>query len=234
MAADARQPAFPSTRWSRILTPGGAGDLEALARMYWRPVHAYLRARLRCSESDADDVAQEAFAWILASQLLAKADPARGSFRGFLKRALANFAIDHVRRRGAHVRGGTAAHVPLDAAAEVADPRAPTPEQELDDAWRRELLVRAQAQLRDELTGNGRATYWALFRDYFVGADPAPDHATLAVRHGITRADVSNWLDHAKRRYRALLRDLVAETVVSAEEYDEELRWLFGPAREQR
>jgi RNA polymerase sigma factor (sigma-70 family) len=229
MPADDRRPAFPSTRWSRILAPGGARDLDALARAYWRPMQAWLAARTRCSAADADDLAQEAFAWLLASGLLDKADPARGSFRGFLKRALANFATEQWRRARAQKRGGGTTTVALDAA-ESADARERTPEQALDDAWRRELLATAQQRLRRELEDGGRATQWAVFRDHYLAAGDEPDHATLAARHGITRTDVSNWLDRAKRRYRAVLRELVADTVTTPDELEAELRWLFGTA----
>lgn len=225
------RPAFPSTRWSRILAPGGGRDLDALARTYWRPVHAFLRAQLRCSEDDAADLAQDAFAWLLSSSLLDKADPRRGRFRAFLKTALAHFAVEHVRRASARKRGGGLSHAPLEAAQSHPDPQR-TPETALDDAWRRELLERARGDLQRELEAGGRARYWALFRDYYLADGEQPDHATLAERHGVSRNDVSNWLDHGKRRYRALLRDAVAETVATPEELEDELRWLFAGTRQ--
>ncbi|MFO1076848.1 MAG: sigma-70 family RNA polymerase sigma factor [Planctomycetota bacterium] len=231
MPAPEQSPAFPSTRWSRILAPGDRRDLEALARDYAGPMRAYLAACTRTGGDALDDLAQEAFAWLLASGLLDKADPERGSFRGFLKRALRNFAIEQHRRNGAGKRGGGRSHATLADVPEPVDERARTPEQALDDAWRRELLQRAHERLRDELQGGPRATHYLLFRDYFLQGDDAIDHAALARRHGITRTDVANWLDHAKRRYRALLRELVTATVASAEELQQELRWLFGEGR---
>ena len=228
MRASDRQPAFPSTQWSRILAPGGARDLDALARAYWRPIRAWLGARLRCSDADADDLAQEAFAWILTTDLFDKADPARGRFRGFLKRSLHNFAIDRVRRVQAQKRGGGRAPDALDGTAEPADPHARTPDEVLDEAWRRELLQQAQERLQRELQGGPRAAQYELFRDYFLTDGDEPDHATLAARYGISRTDVSNWLDSAKRRYRAILREIVRETVGTGDDLQEELRWLFG------
>jgi RNA polymerase sigma-70 factor (ECF subfamily) len=229
MPPDARKPSFPPTRWSRILARGPERDLDALARDYVRPVQAYLAARLRCRIDDANDAAQDAFAWLLGTKLFDKADPARGRFRGFLKTALANFATEQWRKDQAQKRGGCVGLTTFDASGEPVDEGARTPEQALDDAWRRELLVAAQAQLQRELEGNGRAVYWALFRDYYLAAGDEPDHATLAARHGITRTDVANWLDHGKRRYRALLRERVADTVTDEATLQEELRWLFGP-----
>jgi DNA-directed RNA polymerase specialized sigma24 family protein len=226
-AAD-RRPAFPSTRWSRILTPGGQRDLDQLAREYWRPIQAWLAARVRCDDDRANDLAQEAFAWMLETGLLDKADPARGSFRGYLKCALANFVIEQHRIASAQKRGGGVAHRDLAAAPEVIDTSSKTPDQVLDEAWRRELLQRAETQLQAELEGGARATYYLLFRDYFLADGDEPDHATLAQRHGISKTDVANWLDHAKRRYRAILRQAVSDTVGNEEELQTELRWLFG------
>jgi len=217
---------FPSTRWSRILAPGGARDLDVIARLYWRPIQAWFSARLRCGEDAANDLAQESFAWMLATGLLDKADPARGRFRGFLKRSLHNFAIEQARKDAAQKRGGGVVHTALD---QVAEPvGGPIPDQALDDAWRRELLERAHEALRLELEAGPRATYYRVFRDYYFAAGDEPSHAELARRHGIGTGDVSNWLDHAKRRYRAILRGLVAETVTREDELQEELSWLFG------
>ncbi|HEX6811749.1 MAG TPA: ECF-type sigma factor [Planctomycetota bacterium] len=228
MRPDDRRPEFPSTRWSRILSPAGERDLDGLARAYWRPIQAYLAAKLRCRDDEASDMAQDAFAWLMTSGLLDKADPARGRFRGFLKKALANFANELWRKAHAKKRGGAVTLEALDESAEPVDPSSRTPDQVLDDAWRRELLEIARAELQRELETGGRAVHWALFRDYFLADGDEPDHNTLAQRFGITRTDVSNWLDHGKRRYRAILRTMVAETVTTEDELQEELRWLFG------
>jgi RNA polymerase sigma-70 factor (ECF subfamily) len=222
--------AFPSTRWSRILAREEPRDLEALARAYWGPIRAYLAQRLRLDEEAAEDLAQEAFAWMLETRIFDRADPERGRFRGLLKKALLRFALEHARKQDAEKRGGGRVHEAIDEERAPADQRSRTPDQALDDAWRRELLQRARDQLEAELFSSGRRDYFLVFRDYFLDeADDEPDHAALAARYGITRTDVSNWLDHAKRRYRALLRLLVLETVCDEESLRDELEWLFGP-----
>jgi len=218
---------FPSTRWSRILGGAEPRDLEALARTYFGPIRAWLAARLRRREDDADDLAQDAFAWMLSRRLFDRADPARGSFRAFLKTALARFAIERHRHEHA-ARRGAGRTAPLEPGQEPPDPNAPTPDALLDAAWRRDLLAQAHAELRRELEASGRGTYFALFSDYYLAEDDAVDHATLAERHGIGRGDVANWLDYAKRRYRAVLRALVRDTVTDEEALRAELAWLFG------
>jgi RNA polymerase sigma factor (sigma-70 family) len=221
-------PSFPSTRWSRILPREGSRDLEALARDYARPIRAYLAAKFRLRDEDTCDLAQDAFAWILETRFFERADPAKGRFRGFLKKALARFAIDHLRKQGAAKRGGGRVHEPIDPASDRADPKSPTPDQALDDAWRRDLLERARQSLEEELSAGGKRTYYLLFRDYFLDEAEDADHEALARRYAISKTDVSNWLDHAKKRYRARLRALVLDTVSGADELGEEMRWLMS------
>lgn len=236
LPSSAHGESFPTTRWSRLLAAPEERDLEALARAYFRPLRAWLAARFRLREDDADDLAQEAFAWILSTRLLDRADPARGRFRGFLKTSLARFAIGRFRRKGAAKRGGGRGHEPLEAAAHLADPAEPSPDARLDDEWRRELVARACEALERELEAGGRRSHWLLFRDWFLDegdgeGDGEPDQAALARRHGVTKVDVSNRLAYAKRRFRELLRAQVAETVRDGSELREELAWLFGRAR---
>ena len=230
MRPDVPCPAFPSTRWSRILQPQGKRDLDALARAYAPPIEAWLARRFSRRGDEAQDLAQEAFAWLLQTRLFDKADPARGRFRAFLKAALANFAIEQVRHDSAQKRGGGVRHAAIEDVGEPIDPAGRTPDQVLDDEWRRELLDKARAVLQRDLEASGRALHWALFRDWFLADGAAPDHATLAQRHGVTRTDVSNWLDVGKRRFRVLLRQIVADTVTTSDEFEDELRWLFGSA----
>ncbi|MEZ5963415.1 MAG: sigma-70 family RNA polymerase sigma factor [Planctomycetota bacterium] len=222
-----RRSTFPSTRWSRIVGGTGGRDLEALARSYWRPIRAWLAARLRLRDEAADDLTQEAFTWMLASHFFERADPARGRFRAFLKTALRHFVVQHWRHANALRRGGAQAHTSLRLDDDLSDGDALQPDEILDAEWRRDLLQRARDRLAGELEGSGRAVYFALFRDYYL-ADDDVDHRTLAERHGVSRGDVSNWLDYAKRRYRAILRALVRDTVDDEEALQVEWSWLFA------
>lgn len=235
---------FPSTRWSRLLADPAAGSaagreaLEMLARRYWRPIAGYVRAHCGSSPlgaEDALDVTQEFFAWLLETRLLERADPARGSFRGFLKRCLANFLNDLERGRRAEKRGGGRIPLSLPAGADEAerqgfgalqDPTARSPEALLDDLWRREVLGQATAALEAELRGRGKATTFEVFRDYFLGESDV-DYAEVARRHGIDAIDVSNRLAYAKKRFRAHLRSAVLETVQDDEALRAELAWLL-------
>lgn len=231
--------AFPTTRWT-LLAGRDAGSeasraaFEELARRYWRPIAAYVRARWERTDDGAREATQDFFLWMLERGFLDRADPGRGSFRGFVKRSLAHFLQDRARRSAALKRGGGARPASLtgvgdggEPADEPADPGQPGPEAALDAAWRSELLAQAADALEAELAARGRPAVFAVFRDYYL-EDEELDYAALAERHGISTVDVSNHLMHAKRRYRALLRSTVLETVGSDEELRAELAWLFA------
>ncbi|HKE02353.1 MAG TPA: sigma-70 family RNA polymerase sigma factor [Planctomycetota bacterium] len=234
VGSEAHRASFPTTHWSRLRAGGDAEReaLDALARAYWWPIHAYLRAALRRSPDDAGDLAQDFFLWVAESGFLAKADPERGRFRAFLKTALRNYVSDADRRERAAKRGGAARHVPLAPderePPEIEDRASRTPDEALDAAWRAETIRRAIDRTRRELEGSGRELTFAVFRDYFLDPAREVDYGAVAERHGITTVDVSNHLQRAKRLYREQLRAVVMEGVGSAEDLEEELAWLLG------
>jgi RNA polymerase sigma-70 factor (ECF subfamily) len=222
---------FPLTRWSRVLAAGDPhnperrADLDALARAYWVPIHAYLQRACGLQGDAAADLTQDFFVHAIQRGTVGKAAPERGRFRSFLKTALRNFAADHRRRAGAGKRGGGAVRGLDDAQPLASDD--PAPDVALDDAWRAVLLERALAALERELVESGKQPYWEVFSSYFVAAEPDLDYAALAARHGIPVTSVSNWLRAGKQRFRQLLHDMVAETVGSSAALEQELAWLF-------
>jgi len=234
---------FPTTRWSRILTP--EGDHEArkaawteLARTYWKPVFAYVRTRWARTDEEALDGAQEFFLWMMSRDFLERADPARGRFRGLVKVALSNFLRDLERKRRTLRRGGERTFLSFGAGGgdgerelpvlDPADTRGKSPEDVLDDVWRAEVLARATRALEDELCGQGKELTFRVFQEYFLSDEDEVEYSALAARHGIKASDVSNHLQAAKRRFRAVLKATVADTVTDRDELEGELAWLFG------
>lgn len=229
---------FPSTHWTSIRAgedPAARRQaLENLARLYWRPIHAYLRTALGKNDEEAIDLTQDFFLWTIESAFLAKADPARGRFRAFLKTALRNYAARADERASALKRGGGTRFFGLaegeegDELLALADGRARTPEEDLDDAWKAAVVRAAVERTRSQLEGDGRGVVFAVFRDWFLEDRGDLDHRAIADRHGISLVDVANHLARAKRAYGDHLRDLVRETVGSSADLEEELAWLAG------
>ena len=225
---------FPTTRWSRILADGGSRSsqeaFEVLARRYHGPITAYIRSRWARSKEEAEEAAQEFFLWMLEAGFLSRADPERGSFRAFIKRSLQNFLHDQERKRRTLKRGGgkvvSGLESPEGGTLSIADEGAPSPEDALDDAWRKTLFTAATRALEEELRARGKAVVFEVFRDYYLSEEEL-DYGATAERHGVTKTDVSNHLMHAKRRFRAHLRQLVLETVRHDDDLPAELEWLF-------
>jgi RNA polymerase sigma factor (sigma-70 family) len=231
---------FPSTRWSKILVSqvDGLGIPEPyladLAANYWRPVYAYIRTRWSATNEDAKDLTQEFFTWVMESGFVGRADPERGSFRGFLKVALENFLTDADRKKQRHKRGGGVVIQSMhevaaeDPAWDVSDSGQRTPDAILDDVWRREVLRRVLDGMEDGYRCEGRAVYFDVFRDFYLREDDDVSYADLAARYGIDHNAVSNYLQHAKKRYRDVLRQALADTVESTNALDSEVAWFTG------
>jgi RNA polymerase sigma-70 factor (ECF subfamily) len=223
---------FPNTQWTVVLDAGGRDPqaartaLEALARSYWRPVYAFIRARWGAEAEESKDLTQGFFVRLLDGTLLERASPERGRFRGFVKAALHCFLVNEKRDRERLKRGGDRSFVPLDGAApSIAGGR--TPDQVLDEEWKKQLLARAADRLKSELGAEGKARTYAIFEEYFLAGQEGGSYRDVAARHAITESAVSDHLMAAKRRYRDILRDLVAETVEDTRSLDEEWRALF-------
>jgi len=128
---------FPTTVWD-LVRDAGARDPQALERFaegYRAPVVAFLRRR-GAPPDECEDLCHDVFVRLLKGDVLAKADPGRGSFRALLCTVTHRVFLDWLRRR----KGNTG---PLDV-----EPPAPDPD--FDRAWALHLVERAMARLREE------------------------------------------------------------------------------------
>jgi RNA polymerase sigma factor (sigma-70 family) len=227
---------FATTRWSIVRraaggeeVPEGRAALEALCRTYWPAAVAYLRRRGHDREA-ARDLAQGFFASVLERDVLARADEARGSFRGFLATALRRFAANEHEAATAEKRGGRVAHVWLDADARGAEPISSddTPELAFERAWVQALLDDVLQRLRAEYEESGQGHRFERLAPYLVPGEDTPPFADLADELGLAEASCRVAVFRARRRYRDLLRDTIAGTVDGRAGVDEELDLLLN------
>ena len=215
---------FPSTSWNLIRGVGKAHreHLERLIYLYWKPAYLYLRASGRKSVEDAKDLTQDFFARLIERKDWEKLTPERGSFRGFLKRALKNFMIDAARREKARRPGEGLFLFRFE---EVRDAH-PTvdPEKAFDREWIKTILRDSIRNLEIRLKKEGSSNLFDVFKLYCLpdgSADPAESSRFLKGElEGITYADVATKLglresDVRKRlaRCRAVLREIVLERI---------------------
>ncbi|MBI2901434.1 MAG: sigma-70 family RNA polymerase sigma factor [Planctomycetes bacterium] len=242
---------FPSTVWSDVLAAGDPSHpacrakLEHLMRLYWRPVYAYIRAAGRKSPEEAKDVAQGFFAHLLEKDAFAKMRPERGSFRGFVKRAVKNFLVDGERAQAIRRPAFS-----IDAKPEELDRLAPeaagdTPERAYDREWFRSLFAAAIDDLRRQLAREGKIVYFDVFRMYCLDPADSPDasrstavsgkslpdaptYREIAEKLGIKETDVTNYLSYCRAAAKKILRARVRDYVGSDDEVERELAEAAG------
>ncbi len=228
---------FATTRWSVVLAAGDEntpGAREALARLcdiYWYPLYAFVR-RWGHTADDAQDLTQEFFTRLLEKHYLGDVRPERGRFRSFLLASLKHFLLNERDRVLAQKRGGGQRPVPLEGeTAEgryLREPCEPsTPETIFERRWALTLLDRVLARLQDEYAASGRERLFEALRGTLTGETDAPRYAQLAARLEMTEGAVKVAVHRLRRRFGALLREEIADTVAEPGEIDDEIRYLF-------
>lgn len=227
---------FVTTRWSVVLSAGGAGSpaaedaLAKLCETYWRPVYCCVR-RKGYSPDDAKDLTQALFAKFLEKDGFAHADRSRGRFRTFLLRSMENLLHNEHDRGEAVKRGRGFTFIPLDVPSTedgyaIDPPDRRSPEQVYDRRWAVTVLETVMRRLREEFLQRGKEE---LFKALEPGLWRDDDRATgeaVGQPFGMSAAAIRTQVCRLRARYRELLREEIAQTVSSPAEVDAELAHL--------
>lgn len=227
---------FHTTHWSVVLAardsrdPRAEGALEELCRAYWRPLYAFIR-RTGVDVEPARDVTQSFFERFLAKNALRAVDPAKGRFRSFLLASLKHFLANEWDRRTAVKRGGRCTFISLEAAgAELefqADARrALTPDRLYERRWALAVLEEARRRLEAEYEARDKADLFGGLSAHLAADPNALPSADLGRVLGLSPEALRKAAERMRRRYGQRLREVVAETVATPGEIDEELRHL--------
>jgi RNA polymerase sigma-70 factor (ECF subfamily) len=236
------QARFLTTRWSVVLSCSDSATdeekaqaaLAELCKIYWRPVFAFI-CRQGHSVPDAQDLTQEFFAKVLKGRLLQSADRNRGRFRSLLLTALQRFLHDQVDKNHARKRGGDLSFVSWDdwmteAPSHLSIPQNEagnwSPERVFDVRWAATVVERALRRLGDECEKHGRRRVFDVLSSCLTADRQEVSYSAFATTLGIQERVVKNLVYRMRERYRALLREEVAETVGAENEIDDELRYL--------
>jgi RNA polymerase sigma-70 factor (ECF subfamily) len=228
---------FRTTHWSIVLaagrrsSPGAKGALEALCRVYWYPMYAYLR-RKGYSPDDAQDLTQSFFARLLEKNVAGKADRTRGKFRSFLLASLDHFLAGEWRRAGTRKRGAGRVALSLEfASGESRYALEPahelTAEKIYQRRWALTLLEQTLTRLRDEFASAGKLELFEHLKPYLGGNESTVPYRQIAESLGKTEGAIKVAVHRLRQRCRELLRSEIAQTVSGPREVDEELRDLF-------
>jgi RNA polymerase sigma-70 factor (ECF subfamily) len=229
---------FSTTRWSLVLAAGNAsaeGAHEALAelcRLYWYPVYAFVRRRGHAPE-DSLDLTQEFFTRLIEQDSVKTADPARGKFRSWLLGALKHFLANEWDRTTAQKRDHRRV-VSLDGEeAEnryLREPDSSTdPERLFHRRWALSLLERVMTRLRDECRNEEKAELFEKVKGLLIGPEAEePAYQPIARELGIRPETLRVTVFRLRKRYGALLRQEIAETVDRSDAVEEEIEFLLG------
>jgi RNA polymerase sigma-70 factor (ECF subfamily) len=227
---------FKSTHWSVVLAAAGDSQssgsqaaLERLCQTYWYPLYAYVRGR-GYAEQDAKDLTQGFFAQVLKRKGLRGLLPGRVKFRSFLLTALKNFLADEHARQQAQKRGGGQVLVSIDAQdAEqrylVEPAHNDTPERQFERRWAVALLDSARARLKAEFEASGKGVLFGAL-SVLNDRESSGTYAETAARLEMSEEAVKKAVQRMRKRYLALLREEIAQTVGGPAEVEEELRQL--------
>jgi len=228
--------AFSTTLWSLVRaaalsdSPESRAALEELCRVYWPPVHSFLRRRGHDDES-ARDLTQGFFAELLDKKRLGVARPERGRFRSFLLASVKNFAANERSRSRALKRGGGERLIRLDVrdADTAADPHLAdhdTPERVFEVRWALTLLRRVQERLDREMEGSPGFERYRHLKP-FIRGDASATYREVAAELGLTESNVKVTVHRLRGRFGRILREEVAQTVDDPALIDHEIRFLL-------
>ena len=126
-------------------------------------------------------------------------------------------------------RGGTSTKLDFDSAEkELAydTAQALDPEEYFEREWSRSVFAAAVERLRRWSVENGKQPHFDAFTAYDIDGDAS--YRSIARRLGIAETSVTNYLALMRRRFRAIVLDVIAEVTASEHEYRIEVRALLG------
>jgi DNA-directed RNA polymerase specialized sigma24 family protein len=229
---------FATTHWSLVAAAGGphttesSAALDALCRIYWYPLYAFVR-RAGYDAARAEDSVQAFFVNLLEHDSFAAARQDRGRFRSFLLGSLKHFLANEYAHGRALKRGGGQNPLSLDVSSGenryMLEPRdESTPEMLFERRWAATLIDRAHMQLRTSLVRSGKGALFEQLKDYIIGMEDDISYRDIGSVVGLSEGAVRVTVHRLRRRFREVLRDEIAQTVTNPAEVGAEIEFLLG------
>lgn len=226
---------FPSTRRS-LVAEAAEGAIRAPAReaivsTYWKPVYKYIRLQWRQSNEAAKDLTQGFFTELFERDLLARFDPARASFRIYLRLCVDGFVSNARQAESRLKRGGGATVVSLDDDAgeeTAASAGGDSPEEIFLREWQRQVFTQAVEDLSRRAEAAGKPVAFRIFMDYDLAEDERPGYQQLADRYSIPVTTVTNYLAWARRELKRTVVERIQSVTATRQELRAEARAVLG------
>ena len=227
---------FVTTRWTQVLnargeSPEARAALGELCAAYWTPIFRFVQ-RCGYDEDVARDQTQEFIAQLLARNGLNGVEPSKGRFRSYLLGAVKHFLSDQRDVASAAKRGGGQPMIPMGNETEtsttmqVPDPAGLTPDTFFDRQWAFNVIERALKQLAEELAASGKGEHFEKLKPSLVGDIGAASQGEVGRQLGLSEGALKVAVHRLRKRFRALVKAEIAQTVGTTNEVQEELRYL--------
>lgn len=232
--------AFATTHWSVVLeaqgqSPAAQEALEKLCRTYWRPVYSFIR-RQGAGPEEAEDLTQGFFALLLERRDLETVRREKGRLRSYLLVSLKHFLTNERYRATTIKRGEGRRLVPLDAlgdreGTDLAPADTLSADQIYERRWALTVLEEVLARLGDEYRAAGNAGLFDRLKKLLTDEPDRPSQAEIADEFGMTENAVKQAFHRLRQRYRDLLHEEIAHTVIAPGDIEDELRHLVAVLR---
>jgi RNA polymerase sigma factor (sigma-70 family) len=216
-------------------TPAAQAALEKLCRTYWRPIYGFVR-RQGTEPEEAKDLTQGFFALLLERRDLDTVRKEKGRLRSYLLTSLKHFLINERNRAVAIKRGEAQRWIPLDqlqgphsAGFEPADTS--TADQIYERRWALALLDQVLTRLEEEYRIAGKVALFERLKALLTDEPGRPPQAQIANELAMTENAVKQAFHRLRERYRQLLREEIAHTVMAPGDIEDELRHLIAVLR---
>jgi RNA polymerase sigma factor (sigma-70 family) len=231
---------FTTTHWSVVLaaqgpTPAAQAALDKLCRTYWRPIYGFVR-RQGIEPEEAKDLTQGFFALLLERRDLDTIRKEKGRLRSYLLTSLKHFLTNEHYRAMAIKRGEGQRLIPLEelrdrerSRFEAADTLAA--DQIYERRWASALLDQVLTRLGDEYRGTRNVVLFERLKALLTDEPGHPSQAQIANEIGMTENAVNQAFHRLRKRYRQLLREEIAHTVMVPGDVEDEVRHLVAVLR---
>lgn len=225
---------FHTTHWSVVLTAKGDDTaareaLSTLCETYYQPVLRYVErqtatdAARRYGGRDARDLTHDFFARLLEGEMFVQLQKReRGLFRSYLLGAVRHFLSVVRNYEQADKRGGEITHVSLNPLTmEIA--KDASDDTLFDRDWAQTILDRAMRQLEEPCENSPEIKSLLPWLSKTLTAD---DRVRLSQTFGLSDTAIKVQVHRLRRKFRDLVKGLIAETVEHPSEIDAELARL--------
>lgn len=235
---DEQRSRFVTTQWQLIKAAGEDSDhalkhLDKLLRLYLPALQGFLITRYNLDREIADDVLQEFVTLkILRGNLVSTASPERGRFRTLLLTSLTRHVASVMRRLSAAKRIPESVKVPWDLFEDTSSyTLADKDEKDFDPKLNEAIVKETIRRFQEHCDRRRKLIMWEVFEgrliNPFLNELPEEPYADLVKRLQLASTQqASNLLMTAKRSFSNILKTVIEEFALNAEDADQELRQL--------